>query len=73
MADKSETQMTDIDAEQLRNLIAAMYFEYDKDQGCDYVRINRLLCDAADIVAREIGGDDRLMKLGEAMEHLGHE
>jgi len=57
--------------EQIRNLIAAMWFEYNKDQGTDLERIYRLIEAVAEIIGREIGGEDRLMKLGEAMERLG--
>jgi hypothetical protein len=56
--------------QEVRNLVAAMWFEYNKDQACDYRRINRLIEEVSEIVAREIGGKDRLTRLGEAMEHL---
>ena len=56
--------------EQVRNLIAVLYAEYECDQACDYKRINILIEKLADIVGREIGGKDRLLKLGIALEYL---
>jgi hypothetical protein len=53
-------------ATKLHSIIAAMWVEYNRDQECDYRHINRLIEDAADIVAEEVGGDAALDKLGES-------
>ncbi len=66
------SRLNEISQEEVCNLIAALYYEYEKDEECDYRRINRLIEIVSDIVATSLGGDDRLMKLGEAMEHLGN-
>jgi hypothetical protein len=66
-------QLNLLEQEEVCNLIAAMNYEYDKDEACDYCRINRLIEIASDVVAKAVGGRDRLRQLGKAMEHLGPE
>lgn len=52
----------------LRAVIAAMWGEYNEDQNCDYVRINRLIEEGAEIVIDAIGGLAELDKMAEQPE-----
>ena len=55
----------------LRNIIAAMWEEYNTDEHCDYVRINKLIEDAAKVVADNMGGYAQLDKLARNLRKLG--
>lgn len=57
--------MTHPKTDPLYIIIAAMLAEYDMDQDCDYRKINRMIEEAADLVAQRIGGLDRVRKLAE--------
>lgn len=47
-------------------IIAAMWDEYNMDQACDYTKINLMIAEAASIVGRRIGGQDRLADLADS-------
>lgn len=49
----------------LRSIVAAMWDEYNKDQECDYVRINQLIEEGARALLETMTMDD-LDALGEA-------
>lgn len=51
--------------EPLHIIVAAMVAEYDKDESCDYQKINRLIEEAGAIVGKRLGGSDRMRKLAQ--------
>ena len=46
-------------------IVAAMWAEYNMDECCDYVKINRMIEEAADLLSQRLGGLHRLDKLSD--------
>lgn len=52
----------------LVDVIARMAAEYDRDEECDGAKINSLIEEAGHILGQRMGGWDRVVDLGHAME-----
>lgn len=50
----------------LKSITAAMWGEYNKDQQCNYQRINQLIEDAAEVLSQQLGGYDQVDKMADA-------
>ncbi len=46
-------------------IVAAMNAEYNMDECCDYVKINRMIEEAAELVSQRLGGLSQLDKLAD--------